>query len=437
MAKLLGIDVGSSSVIAGILDGKKVVKESSRAFFRSLCQRNQVEVSPQDLMNAVRKAVRSLGPPAKKVDAINLAVMSPAWVVMDKKGKPLTNIVTHQDRRSVAEAIALEKRLGASHHLRLCGSRPIPGGISSTTWSWFKSHAPAQLQKADLVGHLNTFLHRQMTGARVTDPSNAAFMGLYETLTLKGWSKELCDNLGVSEKLLPEVVDADVIGGTIHAAAAKAFGLREGTPMMVGLMDGSAGVLRAGTDHGQLFNVVGSTDVLALCTEKPKPHRRLLTRPLGIGRKWLSVSTLAAAASSIYWARDQFFPEIPVPQFHQHIHRLSRRGPTAAGGVTFSPYMAGERTSIEQRQGALSGITLGTTRDNLLSAIIEGLVQASAERIPLLEQTGTPLLKTVMVSGGSDRLDKIFHRDWPGQWHYRSVTDATLRGLATMEPREG
>ncbi len=436
MAKLLGLDIGSSSVIAGILQGKRVLKEAPRAFFRSTCRGAQVEVNPDELLKAVRQAIRNLGPEARQVDAIHLAVMCPAWVVMDKQGNPLTPIVTHQDRRSVTEALELEKRIGAKQHLKLCGSRPIPGGISSTTWAWYRQHAPGALRKADLVGHLNTFLHRQMTGARVTDPSNASFTGLYETLTLKGWSADLCANLDINQNLLPEVLEADLIAGNITAEAAKKFGLKAGTPMMVGLMDGSAGMLRAGVTHGQLFNVVGSTDVLALCTEKPRPHPQLLTRAVGVGKKWLAVSTLAAAASSIYWARDQFFPEVPITQYHKLIHRLSQAGPAAAAGVTFSPYMAGERTSIQQRQGGFSGITLATTREHLLSAIIEGLVQASAERIPLLQGTGTKPLTQVMVSGGSDRLDKIFHRDWPGQWSYRSVTDATMRGLATMQPRE-
>jgi xylulokinase len=436
MAKLLGLDIGSSSVIAGILEGKKVLREAPRVFFRSRCDGPKVEVAPEDLLQAVRQAIRSLGREARDVEAINLAVMCPAWVVMDRKGEALTPLVTHQDRRSVVEARALEARIGAKQHLKICGARPIPGGISSTTWSWFLQHAPQHLRRADLVGHLNTFLHRRLTGARVIDPSNASFTGLYETLTLHGWSDELCANLGVSAQLLPDVLDADCIGGRITASAARDFGLREGTPMMVGLMDGSAGMLRTGAAHGQLFNVVGSTDVLALCTEKPKPHPQLLTRALGLGHKWLAVSTLAAAASAIYWARDQFFPELSLEAFRREVHRLSKIGPDASGGVTFDPYMAGERTSVEQRRGAFSGLTLATTRTHLLSAIIEGLVRASAERLPLLLGTGTTALARVMVSGGSDRLDQIFHRDWPGSWQFRSVTDATMRGLAAMEPRE-
>lgn len=107
-----------------------------------------------------------------------------------------------------------------------------------------------------------------------------------------------------------------------------------------------------------------------------------------------------------------------------------------AGGVVFEPYMAGERTSIEQRTGAFRHVTLATTRTHLLAAIIEGLTQASADRLPLLQATGTRIKRTVAVSGGSDRLDQLMHRDWPGAWKFRAVTDATMRGLGTMVMRE-
>jgi xylulokinase len=434
MSTLLALDIGSSSVIAGILHGKKTIAEAPRVFFKTRHQGGRVEVDADEMLNAVKQAITGLDGLAKKVDAIALAVMGPAWVAMDRNGRALTPIVTHQDRRSVAVARDIEKRVGKKRHLGIVGCRPFPGGISSTTWAWYLRHEPRRLRGADLVGHLNTFLHRQMTAARVIDPSNASFTGLYRTLTLDGWSEELCAAIGVSEALLPEVLEANRIAGGITPEAAASFGLVAGTPMMTGLMDGSAGMLTAGTTHGQLFNVCGSTDVLALCTDKPRPHEKLLTRALGIGRKWLAVSTLAAVASAIYWARDQFFSDWPIEQFRAELFRLASLGETAAGGVVFDPYMAGERTSIEQRSGAFTGLTLAATRENMLSAIIEGLIKASAERFPLLEATGTKLLPSVVVSGGADRLDKLMHRDWPGKWKFRAVTDATMRGLGTMTP---
>jgi xylulokinase len=362
--------------------------------------------------------------------------MCPAWVAMDAKGKALTPIVTHQDRRSVAEAHELEQLHGKARHLSLVGCRPFPGGISSTTWAWYRKHQPKRLQNADLVGHLNTFLHRRMTGARVTDPSCASFTGLYHTLKLSGWHPELCAAVGAEPAQLPEILDADVIAGTITAAAAKRFGLRQGTPMMTGLIDGSAGMLLAGAQVGQLFNVCGSTDVLALCTDRPKPHAKLLTRALGVDGKFLMVGTMAAVASSLYWFRQQAFPEISVADFPAIMHQLAKRGPSAAGGVRFEPFMAGERTSIDQRTGGFSGLTLASTREHMLSAMIEGLIAASAERLPLMQASGTTIQPTVAVSGGGDRLDKLMRRDWPGQWRFRAVTDATMRGLGTLTPKE-
>jgi xylulokinase len=433
---LLALDIGSSSVIAGILHGKKTIAEAPRVFFKTHHNAGRVEVLAPDMLDAVTRAIAGLDHKAKSVDAIALAVMAPAWVVMDKNGAPLTPIVTHQDRRSVLQAIDIEKRIGRARHLRITGNRPFPGGISSTTWAWYQQHQPARLRRASLIGHLNTFLHRHITGARVIDPSNASFTGLYNTLTLAGWSPELCAAHHIDPAILPEVLDANVIAGHVTPSAAATFGLRAGTPMMTGLMDGSAGMLTAGAIHGQLFNVCGSTDVLALCTDTPRPHPRLLTRALGIGRKWLAVSTLAAVASAIYWARDQFFSEWPIDRFQAEFFRLGRLGPRASGGVTFHPYMAGERTSIDQRTASFTGITLATTREHILSAIIEGLIKASAERFPLLQSTGTPMLPRVVVSGGADRLDNLMHRDWPGQWKFRAVTDATMRGLALMTPIE-
>lgn len=436
MPTLLGIDIGSSSVIAGILSGKKVLAESPRVFFKSTHAGAKVEVDAEDLLRAVAAAIQGLDGKAKKVDAIALAVMCPAWVAMDKGGKPLTPLVTHQDRRSVEIAREIESRVGKKKHLSITGCRPFPGGISSTTWAWYRKHEPQRIKRADLVGHLNTFLHRHLTGARVIDPSNASFTGLYNTLALKGWNKGLCENIGADIRLLPDILEADKIAGVVTGEAASLFNLRAGTPVMTGLVDGSAGMLLAGAKNGQLFNVCGSTDVLALCTEKPRPHEQLLTRALGIENKFLMVGTMAAVASALYWARLQFFQEMSIQDFQKEMFRLAKQGPSAAGSVAFQPYMAGERTSIEQRQGGFSGLTLASTRENMLSAMLEGLIAASAARLPLLQSSGTEILQTVAVSGGADQLDRLMRRDWSGKWKFRSVTDATMRGLGTLTPKD-
>jgi len=434
---LVGIDIGSSSVKAGLLRGTNVVGSVARRGFPTQYDGVRAEVKPDDILDAIAKAIGDLGPRANRADLIALSVMSPAWVAMDARGKPLTPIITHQDRRSVEIAHQVERAVGKARHLRLAGNRPFPGGISSTTYAWYARHERARMRRADLVGHLNTFVHRQLTGARVIDPSNASFTGLYETTNLRGWSGELCEAAGVSSKVLPEVRDANHVAGLVNRAGARRFGLAAGTPVLVGLIDTSSAMLLAGTRRGQLMNTCGSTDVLAVCTDRPpRPHERLLTRALGVGRWWMSVGTIAASGSALTWCRKTFFADCTDAQFWKRVAAVARRGDDGPGSeVEFEPYLAGERTNMEQRRGTIRALTLATSRDDVLRALVNALAQASADRLPLLRSRVAPLRRDVVLSGGvSDGLDKVLHRDWPGRWRFRVEEEATLRGLGMLMP---
>jgi xylulokinase len=435
---ILGLDLGSSSVKAGIVRDGRIIGSLARAAYPTHFQGPKVEVDPAKVLRAIAQAIADLGPAARRVDAIGLSVMAPAWIAMDRAGKPLTPIVTHQDRRSIQIARDLEARIGMRRFLSVAGNRPFPGGISITTLAWYAKHHPQIIRNADLIGHLNTFLHRQFTGQRVIDPSNASFTGLYETLKLGAWSEELCQAAGVSPAKLPQIVPADRIPGSITPPAARRFGLTEGTPVMTGMIDTGAAFMLFGPRSGQLLNVTGSTDVLCLCTRHPRPHENLLTRALGIGRLWLSVGTLAAAGSAITWARDQFFRDLSTEDYYHLLANLARKSkqkrkvdPT----VIFQPYLAGERTSIEQKQASFSNLTLATTRQDMLMSIIDALAKASGARLELLKSRGVRIRPTVFVSGGAaGALHQVLYRDWPGQWRFKSETEASLRGLSRIAP---
>lgn len=436
---LLAIDAGSSSIKAAVLRNGRITGRIARRQFPTQFDGMRAEVVPAAILRALRQVIGDLGRGVRRIDAISLATMSPSWVAMDARGNAITPIITHQDRRSVEVARDLEQRLGKERHLQLAGNRPFPGGISSTTLGWYLKHEPLLMRQADLIGHLSTFLHRKLTGARVVDPSHASFMGLYSTLDQSGWSAELCAAVGLSSMLLPDIIEADRIGGRLTHEAAQRMGLTEGTPMMAGLIDTSAAMLLTGARVGQLLNVAGSTDVLGLCTSRPVPHEKLLTRALGVGRKWMSVSTLAAAGSALNWVRAQFFGDFSQARFHRLLARLAGKndgGGAGASTVCFEPYLAGDRMSMEQKQGAFMGLTLSTTREDILAATIEALARASAARLPLLALGGRRMLRSVVISGGvGQNLGRILHRDWPGRWEFKPETEATLRGLGTLIPR--
>ncbi len=427
---ILGLDIGSSSVKAGIVRGTRIVGSIVHQAFDTHFDGVRAEVPADGLLRAIAVAIAKIGAAAENVEAINLSVMSPAWVAMDKTGKALTPIVTHQDRRSIEIARWIESRIGKANHLRLAGNRPFPGGISSTTCAWFLQHEKSLMRRADLVGHLNTFLHRQLTGARIIDPSNASFTGLYETVKQGSWNEQLCAAVGIDPNLLPDIIPSNTIGGYITASAARRFGLTQGTPVLAGMVDTSAAMMLTGAKPGQLLNVSGSTDVLAMCCARPHPRERLLTRALGIGKKWMSVATLAASGSSIHWIAQAMYRDLAEADFYRLIAKIAKtKRPPLRDQVIFEPWLAGDRTSIEQKRASFTGLSLATGRDEMLAAVIESLVQSSGQRMALLRNL-EKVRQTVFVSGGLQKsLGRGLYRDWAGHWRYNHINEASLRGL--------
>ena len=200
--------------------------------------------------------------------------------------------------------------------------------------------------------------------------------------------------------------------------------------------------------------------MLAVCTDAPRPHERLLTRPLGLGRRWLSVATLAAAGSSLAWAKDALFADLDWPAFNRRLRKVALRpkrgdgaaptapsadeAPTAEVGrdaLRFDPSLAGDRASVEQPTGSFTGLTLAATRDDLLRAVADALARSSAERLSLLTavaaSSGRAVGRTVSVSSRSTTgPEAVLRRDWPGAWTFRPEPEASLRGLGTLTPAE-
>src|SRR4051812_31321238 len=106
--RVLGIDIGSSSVKAGVLTRGELNGPTAREEFATPYDGVRAEVDAQDILRAVGRAIRAVGADARRVDAIALSNMAPSWVAMDKRGRAITPLVTHQDRRSVDVARELE-----------------------------------------------------------------------------------------------------------------------------------------------------------------------------------------------------------------------------------------------------------------------------------------------------------------------------------------
>ncbi|MEM7807888.1 MAG: FGGY family carbohydrate kinase [Planctomycetota bacterium] len=425
MTHTLAIDVGSSSVKAALLDGTDLASDVASAPFETDHDGINVEVPAERIDEAIRKAVGQLD--LSTAERVGLTTMAPAWLAMDEDGRAITPIVTHQDRRGGMTQQLIDSTTGRKVTFRqLTGNVPTPGGISVTTATWFNDKTDA-VRRAAMVGHLPTSLFRRLTGIWAIDPSNAGFTGMLDIRRM-AWSREVCDAARFPMSKLPPIVDAATVVGETRE---NELGIPVGLPVFGGYVDGSGPLLVGGAKPGTMMHSAGSTDVLAVCVAKPRPTSGLLCRPLGTGGLWVLAATQAAGGSALFWAKRTLFADWSDEQFNAAILEPVGRKTS----VTFHPHLAGDRQSVEQPTGAFTGLTLATTRADLLAAVKHGLVGDHSRRLKRLLKVAGDVDRRVITTGGGGVLPGLMRATWPGgDWQFEEVEQGTLRGLGTLVP---
>jgi xylulokinase len=133
--------------------------------------------------------------------------------------------------------------------------------------------------------------------------------------------------------------------------------------------------------------------------------------------------------------KNEIFADYSEGKFFKLVSQLAHEKLPDDCKVKFDPYLAGERASIEQKQAAFTGLTLATTRRQMLLAVIDALAKASGARLDLLKTRGVKIRHQVTTSGGTAKsLHDVLYRDWPGNWKFHYENEASLRGLSMLHP---
>ncbi len=436
---ILAIDVGTSSIKAGVFCGSRLHR-SVRVAVAASNIGNHAEIAPRELLGAFHSANSQITDRTQAIDAIALDAFSPGIIGLDHKYRPLFGLITHQDRRSIKEAQFIERHIGKAWHLAMVGNRPFPGGIGSTSLLWLRRNNPSLFKRVCYVGQPTCWLVHQLTGRWVIDPSQAAFTGLYHAVNApigsRGWLPELCQLIGITPRQLPDIIDADGVAGMLTRSSAARLGLTAGTPVLPGIVDTSAAVLATDMRPGRLVHSCGSSDVLALCVFKPKPAADILLRPVGTGRilarRWLAVQTLAAAGTTLDWLHHNLFADHSQEKFQRIVRAAMQAMNTSDDLPGFEPYLAGSRTSMENLRGSFSNLTLATNRNMLLQAACAAIVTANAANLRRLKQQHPHILPEVFTMGRLKDIATRMHQTWPARYTFKPINYEALGGLCHL-----
>ena len=428
---ILALDIGTSSLKAGLFDQNHDLIFSGKVDYSYDTYGMHVQLDPEKIWKAFVAATNKVKDYLDRVELVVQCVLSPSLIPMDESGAPLYPSIIHWDRRSIKQARRALSQIGKERFLNLAGNIPYPGGISLTSLLWLKEKQPDVFKKAFKFGHMNTFFLKRLTGNWSIDPTNASLTGLYHTLSCSGWIEDFTREFGIPIEKLPPVVQCLEIVGKVTKEVASATGIRSGTPVLMGSNDTSSAALGAGVlEKGQILNISGSGELLAICLDRPIPDEKYYLRTHPFPGRWL-VFDLTTGGFALEWFRSQFCKEMGEEEFYGPYLGaiLKERRKTT---VRFLPYLAGDRTSLKQKRASLSGLTLSSSREDCLYAISEAILDRTRNLLDRMAKK-VELDKTIYLTGGraNDALLDYKRRRFPG-FEIVVKEDCALYGCAAM-----
>jgi xylulokinase len=428
---ILGADIGTSSVKVQVFNEALDVLAESKHSHIYQATGNQVEMDGEMLFSSFLQALRPLGAYLSDVVALGFSVLCPGLFCMTQSGALLRPGIIHLDRRSEKQGLELAAKVGEDQFFKITGNLPYPGGVSVTSIQWIRENEPDVFRKTYKFGHTNTLFLKKLTGVWGIDPTNASFTGLYDTVGFTDWSFDLCRIIGIPVKKLPPVIPSAAVTGYLTREAAKWTGLRQGIPVIMGAADTACATFGAGAvEDGQLMNSTGTVEVMVLCTERPYYDRKFLLRTHVIPNRWMVMNIIGAGGESLNWAHKVFFSDLTSQQFFEE-KLPAILVESGEAGITFTPHLAGDRMSIKNKTGILTGLTLATTREDILFGIVRGLIKQLEEGMATYRKISR-LSDIIYYTGGGSIVLKRYKEKMFSGFKFEMVDNCALKGVGKL-----
>jgi len=355
-------------------------------------------------------------PSAGRVRAVAVTGQWASTVPVDADGVPVGPCVMWLDSRGAKEA---RRRVGGPvsgydpRHLtawvRRTGGAPALDGADPLGHRWFLAgerpdvHAAARwlLEPVD-------YLVMRLTGRAAATQASMVASWLTDNRRLDpgGYDASLVRRSGVAADKLPPLLQNGSVAGPLLPAVAARLGLPAGVPVIAGAGDAHAVALGAGAvELYQGHLSVGTTSWVSchVPAKKTDVLHQIAAVPGAMPGRYLVLNNHETSGRCLQWLRDVLgagggqatYPELDA---------LAARSAPGAGGVLFTPWLAGERTPVADRRarGGFHNLSLATGPSELVRAVLEGVAYNDRWTLDLVERfVGRRLDELRMVGGGA------------------------------------
>lgn len=409
---IIAYDLGTGGVKASLYnDQMQTVSKIFIEYDTFYPMSSMHEQRPEDWWKAICESTKKLlgetKTDASEVKCLSLSGASLVSIPMDCENRPLlSQVPIWSDTRAQDEAEEFFSVVDSDDWYLTTGNGFPAPCYSIFKLMWLKKHQPDIFEKTSYVLGSKDYINFMLTGKLATDFSYASGTGAYDLKS--GCMKvEFLRAAGLPENIFLTPVASHTIIGAVTEQAAQQTGLCAGTKVVCGGVDNACMALGAvGIQNGKAYVSLGSSSWIPVNSEKPvldvkkKPY---VFAHIQEGM-FTSAFSIFAGGSSLRWARDVLFADDTDDNIYIKMDAMADRVPIGSNGIYFNPSLAGgtsQDKSIHIR-GAYVGLHLGTTREDMVRAAMEGIALNLRMSLQYLREK-VELSDSILFCGGGSK----------------------------------
>jgi xylulokinase len=413
-ATFLGLDVGTSSVKALLIDGRQAVcGETSIPLAVSRPRPLWSEQDPAAWWTATQaaiQAIRAAAPQAwRALAGIGLSGQMHGATLLGDGDRVLRPAILWNDGRSYAECEELERLVP---DLRRRAANIAMPGFTAPKLLWVKRHEPEVFAATRTVLLPKDYVRLKLTGSRVSDMSDAAGT-LWLDVAARAWDDALLAATSLSRRHMPDLVEGSAVSATLLPELARTWGVAA-VPVAGGGGDNAASAVGTGAVRaGEGFLSLGTSGVIFAVTDHlaARPDRGLHAFCHALPGRWHAMSVMLSAAASLTWVAEltgqtQSLAGSLAGLLAGLLDRVAARAADpawCAAAPLFLPYLSGERTphNDPQATGMFAGLRSEHDAIAVTYAVLEGVAFGFADGLAVMQEAGADLSSCMLVGGGA------------------------------------
>ena len=341
------------------------------------------------------QALGSIAPQALEgVSAVSVAAQQHGMVALDSDNHVVRPALLWNDTRSAQSCIDLISELGGeAAWAQAVGSVPV-AAFTVGKLRWMAEHEPVNAQRTATVVLPHDYLSWKLTGGATeftTDRGDASGTGYWSPREGKYRQDLIALALG-HELQVPRVAAPAEIIGESSVFTSHPIQLAPGTG------DNMGAALALGVQPGDVVVSLGTSGTAYAGSDTPTSDSSGLVAGFAdaTGKYLPLVCTLNAARILTATA------DLLKVDFNEFAH-LALSARPGSGGLTFLPYLDGERTpNLPHARGSIHGMTReNMTPENLARCAIEGMFGGLADAVAALEAVGVVVRRVILIGGAA------------------------------------